>query len=122
MLQAFLKPWCDHVTKPLTTGARALTKHWHRDGTENWWGCAGKGSNEEKNAAALKPLRRIIQGATWSNIHELPADDGDRLVVFETRQGDGYGARWQILPDGSLFFRGFLEPQMQDGHANKWRH
>lgn len=39
--------------------------------------------------------------------------------VFEVRTAEGYGARW--LADGSDF-RGFLEPQMQDGHAKGWRH
>ncbi len=32
---------------------------------------------------------------------------------------EGYGARW--LLDGSEF-RGFLEPQMVDGHEVGWRH
>ena len=31
----------------------------------------------------------------------------------------GYGVRW--LADGSSF-RGFLEPQMEDGHAVGWVH
>lgn len=31
----------------------------------------------------------------------------------------GYGARW--LHNGSEF-RGFLEPQMEDGHLVGWRH
>ena len=31
----------------------------------------------------------------------------------------GYGVRW--LHDGSEF-RGFLEPQMEDGHLVGWRH
>ena len=32
---------------------------------------------------------------------------------------EGYGVRW--LNDGSEF-RGFLEPQMKDGHLLGWRH
>lgn len=31
----------------------------------------------------------------------------------------GYGARWTA--DGSSF-RGFLEPQMVDGHSVGWKH
>ena len=39
----------------------------------------------------------------------LPGD----VEILEVRHVDGYGARWTA--DGS-FFRGFLEPQMEDGH------
>jgi hypothetical protein len=63
--------------------------------------------------------------------------------VLEVRQREGYGARWLItqLPppttassrknichdqNSSLVqvvqFRGFLEPQMEDGHEKGWRH
>ena len=41
------------------------------------------------------------------------------LQVFEVRTAEGYGARW--LADGSEF-RGFLEPQMEEGHSKGWRH
>ena len=39
--------------------------------------------------------------------------------VLEVRTADGYGAQWSA--DGAAF-RGFLEPQMPDGHAVGWRH
>jgi len=64
--------------------------------------------------------------------------------VLEIRQEQGYGARWllelpatrknssmELLvglvgrdPDRDLVvtFRGFLEPQMENGHDNRWRH
>lgn len=67
-------------------------------------------------------LQRVLRGATWSNIHTLPREDGSSLWVFETREGAGHGARWELLPDGRYFFRGFLEPQMEDGHERGWRH
>lgn len=35
------------------------------------------------------------------------------LDVFEVRTVEGYGARWS---EEGTFFRGFLEPQMADGH------
>lgn len=35
------------------------------------------------------------------------------------RCSKGYGARWTI--DGTKF-RGFLEPQMEEGHSVGWRH
>ena len=41
------------------------------------------------------------------------------MQVLEVRHEEGYGLRW--LSDGSEF-RGFLEPQMKDGHAVGWRH
>ncbi|ELU15712.1 hypothetical protein CAPTEDRAFT_201130 [Capitella teleta] len=39
--------------------------------------------------------------------------------ILEVRQENGYGARWSA--DGR-HFRGFLEPQMVDGHDVGWRH
>ena len=40
------------------------------------------------------------------------------LRVIEVRCVEGYGARWSH--DGSAF-RGFLEPQIEDGHAAGWK-
>lgn len=39
--------------------------------------------------------------------------------MIEIRTIEGYGVRW--LHDGTEF-RGFLEPQMEDGHEVGWRH
>ena len=41
------------------------------------------------------------------------------IKVIEIRTLEGYGVRWRH--DGSEF-RGFLEPQMKDGHSVGWRH
>jgi hypothetical protein len=54
-------------------------------------------------------LNRILEDATWINIHSLPHD----IKVLEVRTREGYGARWFQNP---LEFRGFLEPQMPNGH------
>ena len=98
----------------LTVGARALSKHCHRDVTGEWWGvCVG--SEEAKNEHANSILWRILEDASWINIHQLPHD----LQVIEVRHADGYGARWSY--DGTDF-RGFLEPQMENGHAARWKH
>lgn len=98
----------------LWVGARALSKHYHRDESTSWWGnCAGK--EQEKNEHALGRVTDILDNAHWINIHWLPQD----IYILECRQGDGYGARW--LADGSSF-RGFLEPQMEGGHDAGWRH
>ncbi len=85
----------------LTVAGRALTKHVHRS-AEAFWGVV-KGSAEEKNAAAVRVLDRILDGATWWNVfghfqHEL---------VFEARLPTGHGARWGR---GGDEFIGFLEP------------
>lgn len=98
----------------LTVGARALSKHCHRDVTSEWWGvCVG--SEEAKNEHANTILKHILEDASWINIHLLPHD----LQVIEVRHADGYGARWSY--DGTDF-RGFLEPQMENGHAAGWKH
>lgn len=98
----------------LTVGARALSKHCHRDVSSEWWGsCAG--SEQAKNEHANTIVMRIIGDASWINIHMLPHD----LKVIEVRCAEGYGARWSY--DGKIF-RGFLEPQMEDGHAAGWKH
>ena len=107
----------DEKHKPnshLTVGARALSKHCHRDVSSEWWG-ACVGSEQAKNEHAYTVLMRILKDASWINIHLLPHD----LKVIEVRCAEGYGARWSH--DGSAF-RGFLEPQMEDGHAAGWRH
>ena len=98
----------------LTVGARALSKHCHRDVTSEWWGaCAG--SEQVKNEHANRVVNGILNDSSWINIHLLPHD----LKVIEVRCSEGYGARWSH--DGSTF-RGFLEPQMEDGHAVGWKH
>ena len=73
------------------------------------------------------------------------SDDQFSAWVLEIRQEQGYGARWLVEKSlqakesehegpfvettvGSnnnrlkVTFRGFLEPQMEDGHERRWRH
>jgi hypothetical protein len=95
-------------------GARALTKHEHRD-SEAFWGNV-RGSEQRKNELAEGILTRIFENAVWINLHLLPHDE----PVLEVRVAKGYGARWSLREP--LTFRGFLEPQMEQGHANHWRH
>jgi hypothetical protein len=97
----------------LTVGARALSKHAHRS-SDGWWGTT-TGPDELKNKNAEQVVRKIFANASWINLHLLPHD----LVIFEVRTLEGYGARWS--GDGCEF-RGFIEPQMQDGHEKGWRH
>ena len=98
----------------LSCGARALSKHCHRDSTSQWWGIS-TGSEHDKNEHASAVVEKILGDAVWINIHLLPHD----VKVLEIRNKLGYGARWSH--DGKTF-RGFLEPQMHDGHSVGWRH
>ena len=98
----------------LSVGARALSKHVHRDQSKEWWG-EFKGSEQEKNERSLRVLFRILNDAAWINIHSLPGE----LKILEVRCSEGYGARWT---HDCKQFRGFLEPQMVDGHASRWKH
>lgn len=101
-----VSPKGDTPNSRLSIGARALSKHCHRSASGFWGVCAG--SEEQKNAHALKVVQHQILGeAVWMNLHLLPGLES----VFEVRQADGYGARWSA--DGRVF-RGFLEPHAWD--------
>lgn len=99
----------------LTVGARALAKHCKRS-TDGWWGDGLRGTEREKNGLAERVLARILTAAAWLNVHALPHD----VFVFEVRNELGFGARWCCAPP--FEFRGFLEPQMADGHEKGWVH
>ncbi|OUM66867.1 hypothetical protein PIROE2DRAFT_5850 [Piromyces sp. E2] len=122
----------------LTVGARALSKHCHRDQTNKWWGDY-TGNTLNKNNCAINILIKLLKSMSWINIHKLPHD----INVYEIRNTHGYGARWyfKINPEYlnqiesqniidinniklryDIEFRGFLEPQDIHGHENKWRH
>lgn len=97
----------------LTVGARALSKHVHRS-AEGFWGTIAGLSEEKRNENAFKKLKQIIENWVWINIHGLPQD----LIIIECRVKEGYGCRWTKEQE----FRGFIEPQIPDGHSKKWRH
>ncbi|KAI7852781.1 hypothetical protein BDC45DRAFT_512531 [Circinella umbellata] len=102
----------------LSVGAKALSKHWHRDREELFWGIC-TGTEKKKNEHANQILIKILDDPVWINLHSLPHD----RIVYEIRQNQGYGVRWTVDEKGaSWHFRGFLEPQMEDGHASKWVH
>jgi hypothetical protein len=92
----------------LTVAARALTKHVARSQAAFWGGVHG--STADKNAAAARLLRYILDEATWWNVfghfqHE---------VVYEARVPSGHGARWAR---GGSEFIGFLEPFEEERRA-----
>lgn len=85
----------------LSVAGRALAKHAHRSPSAFWGQVSG--SSDEKNAAAERMLRHLLDEATWWNVfghfkHE---------TVFEVRVPTGHGARWG---HGGDAFIGFLEP------------
>jgi len=96
----------------LSVGARALAKHAHRD-SNAFWGTL-KGSEVKKNEMATVKMDEILADCVWVNIHVIVG----RETLIEARIESGYGLRW--AGDGS--FRGFLEPQMEDGHEKGWKH
>ncbi|PAA77505.1 hypothetical protein BOX15_Mlig008240g2 [Macrostomum lignano] len=112
LMAAFDAPCNDKSS--LTQGARALTKHFHRDQKASFWGVAS-GTEAEKNEHARSVVLKIIDSAAWINIHQLPG----QLPIMEVRHPGGYGARWD--PNGETF-RGFLEPMQPEGWLNKYRH
>ena len=57
-------------SKPLTTGARALSKHCIRS-KDGWWG-DDRGSDSLKNKKAIDVLLKVFRNAVWLNIHLLP--------------------------------------------------
>ena len=115
-----------HPNSALTVAARARTKHAHR-GNDGFFGIA-KGSPLNQNQQTEVILVNLIKKATWMNLHSFGGlNDGD--LAFEIRVAEGYGARWIVNDDSSstnarqrLRFRGFLEPQMEDGHEKGWKH
>ncbi|CAG8702897.1 22411_t:CDS:2 [Gigaspora margarita] len=134
------KPVRASISNILTVGAKAFSKHCHRDTSGSFWGVCN-GSEKQKNEQANRALAKILTNAAWINLHSLPHD----TRVFEVRNPDGYGARWEIREsqcqqlqsqmdsnsiansvnnnDGTnIMFRGFLEPQMKDGHSKGWVH
>ena len=96
----------------LTVGARALCKHSQRS-SEHFWP-NDKGSESLKNESALNLLNLFFSSSTWINIHGLPHN----VAIVELRIKEGYGIRWET--NGA--FRGFLEPQMENGHEKGWKH
>ncbi|KAI8050604.1 hypothetical protein BDF22DRAFT_695831 [Syncephalis plumigaleata] len=117
----------------LTVGAKALSKHSHRDVSQSFWGIC-TGTEHSKNVAANIALAKILSGTVWRNLHQLP----HQIVAYEIRNKEGYGARWTLDTRAAISvdrindniyvthkqwqFRGLLEPQMIDGHEQGWRH
>ncbi|KAI8537436.1 hypothetical protein RHMOL_Rhmol09G0023600 [Rhododendron molle] len=114
LLSSFMLPHNPNVKgSTLTDGARALAKHVDRSGSK-YWG-PFNGSDPTKNRLAKDAISHLMAHCCWQNMHVVPPHG----VVYEIRTADGYGARWS--EDGNEFI-GFLEPYMEDGHSNRWKH
>ncbi|KAL4063734.1 hypothetical protein V8B97DRAFT_1864077 [Scleroderma yunnanense] len=125
----------------LTAGAKAWSKHGHRsqghtdnaDGrganvtrSNGWWGTPS-GPVTRINEKAFLLFEKVVENATWRNLHWLP----HQILVYEVRVEEGYGMRWSqdrkelggttTDPPGWVF-RGFVEPMMVNGHEVGWRH
>jgi hypothetical protein len=113
----------------LTVGARALSKHFHRDSQAVYWPIL-QGPESQRNEIAVQTVVKILNNAVWLNVHQLPHN----YIAYELRVGEGFGIRlacnaWdgKNLDGNSLewIFRGFLEPSdaaQGDGHAVGWKH
>ncbi|KAG7441390.1 uncharacterized protein BT62DRAFT_982798 [Guyanagaster necrorhizus] len=118
----------------LTAGARAWSKHFHRSQSaeeltsKGWWG-QPSGPVTIINERALALFWKIVNEASWRNLHWLP----HRILVYEVRIEEGYGMRWfqdqspgeqgpEDLGVRPWIFRGFVEPMMENGHEVGWRH
>ncbi|KAJ6485532.1 hypothetical protein C8R45DRAFT_996921 [Mycena sanguinolenta] len=135
-LAAFVSP----NTVGLTAGARAWSKHAHRsqqqdipaedatktaEASAGWWGTPS-GPVAIINERALALFWKVMNAATWRNLHWLP----HQILVYEVRVAEGYGMRWSQDRSGTQseddmppwVLRGFVEPMMDDGHAVGWRH
>ncbi|KAF8811116.1 hypothetical protein BYT27DRAFT_7252839 [Phlegmacium glaucopus] len=137
-LSAYLLP----NTVGLTAGSRAWSKHSHRsqprvsdeservkqEHSAGWWGTAsGPIPAINDNSTAL--FWKVMNAATWRNLHWLP----HQVLVYEVRVAEGYGMRWSqdrgdregddaSKDDRPWIFRGFVEPYMENGHEVMWRH
>lgn len=122
LLQAAHQP---HKTSSvLSVAARARAKHAHRSTQAAFFGIA-TGSPAAQNMAAGEIVERLLHEAVWINIHTFSGTDGK--PALEVRVRDGYGARWVAdwthpLHPTDIEFRGFLEPQMLNGHVKGWKH
>jgi hypothetical protein len=122
LLQAAALPHKDKST--LSVAARARSKHAHR-GKDQFFGVVS-GPAQKQNDETQQILMELLQNAAWINVHTFGGNDGDPFL--EVRVASGYGARWKAdwttdpIRPRHVSFRGFLEPQMPDGHERKWRH
>ena len=127
LIQAANAP-CRPNAKPplLTIAGRARAKHAHRGQKDRFFGVC-TGSTKDKNDAAERIVMDLLRDAVWINIHMF---GGMSAPVMEIRNKLGYGARWEAdwskngCPERpiNVTFRGFLEPQMENGFEKRWRH
>lgn len=110
----------------LSVAARARAKHAHRGAQQHFFGTV-VGPVAQQNKETLDILVKLLENAAWINIHSFGGTEGGEPFL-EVRVASGYGARWRAdwtsdpVRPRNVSFRGFLEPQMPDGHERRWRH
>lgn len=100
---------------------KTVTSKKAKEASLGWWGVPS-GPVAKINENSLQLFWKVMNGATWRNLHWLP----HQILVYEVRVPAGYGMRWsQDRSEGTerqWIFRGCLEPQMENGHEVGWRH
>lgn len=94
-----------------------------------WWSVPS-GPVARINEQSLLLFWKVMNNASWRNLHWLPHG----VLAYEVRVPEGYGMRWSQdraqederggspREEKPWVFRGFLEPQMDNGHEVGWRH
>lgn len=129
---------------------RTQTENVTNDGHANPYFGIVKGPPSTQNEQATQIVKKMLHEAIWINIHSFSGSlshidsykvsDKQRSIrrdsirnktenppVLEIRVPEGYGARWSAnwsdpMNPTNVQFRGFLEPMMENGHENRWRH
>ncbi|EAU86729.2 ProFAR isomerase associated family protein [Coprinopsis cinerea okayama7 len=109
---------------PIAEGEDGENEKKKRKQSEGWWGTPS-GPVAKINERAVALFWKIMDAASWRNLHWLP----HQVLVYEVRVREGYGMRWSQdhgspdAKDSPLWvFRGFVEPMMENGHELGWKH
>ena len=97
LIEAFHEQHKPNSKSQLTVGARAFSKHSHRDKTNGFWNTFGsmeKANEVGKNATANEILTYFLEHKVWQNVHGLPPFDSYLNFTYEIRVPLGYGMRW----------------------------
>jgi len=134
----------------LSVCARARSKHAHRGAVDQFFGEV-RGGVKLQNKVSEEIVCRLLRDAVWMNVHQF-GGTVEPVLEVRVQEGYGarwsLGSNTSASSnskhdpddgiagncvdpvdevdkknkDQTVVFRGFLEPQMEDGHALKWRH
>ena len=84
----------------------------------NWAHCSGSLPGKDAIVSDIGTIAEFL-----GQLHcDMALQREVESFAYEIRNALGYGARWEFKPNDKIFFRGFLEPPMENGHELKWRH